>query len=366
MRRPLDPRDLRPGEVSALDAWLDFQQTFAWHPAEGRRALERFSEPAAALAALGLASRGADERAQARSRLRASGALALPFGAAGFPPKLAELPDAPPLLLVRGDPSSLSAQGVAMVGARAPSVYGLSVARALAACFARAGLVVISGLARGIDAAAHAAALDAGGRTVAVQACGPERVYPASHRALALRIAGAGAVVTEFPPGTAPRAAHFPLRNRLISGLARVVVVVEARERSGSLVTARHAADQGREVFAVPGPLGVATSAGSNLLLRDGAHVLLSADDVLQMLGVEPGSGRPAASAANPAVSGDGRLLRALAAGPATRDELAQRLAAQPGALAEALLELELAGAVAEDRDGRLRLTATLRDTPLC
>jgi DNA processing protein len=356
--------------MALLDAWLGFQHAFAWHPAKGLLALAAFGDPLSALrgARLPPLSQGAAEAA--RASLRASGAVALPFGCDEFPPSLAELADAPPLLHVRGDPTLLAAPSVAVVGSRAASVYGLSVARALGACFARAGLVVVSGLARGIDAAAHGAALEAGGATLAVQACGPDRVYPAAHRALASRIARRGAVVTEFPPGTPPRAAHFPLRNRLISGLARAVVVVEARERSGSLVTAGHAADQDRAVFAVPGPLGVATSAGTNRLLRDGAHVLLSADDVLQHLGLPPGSGRPAhapgsARLAHAPAPGDARLLRALVRGPASRDELARRVGAAPEALALGLLELLLSGAVAEDRDGRLQLVGTQGDASL-
>lgn len=363
MRGLLDPCDPSPASIAALRAWLAFQQAFAWQPAEGIRALAEFGGPERALRAVRVAWPSARSIDEAQRLLVACGAVALPFGSEAFPEALAKLPDAPPLLLLRGDLLTLSRPAVAVVGSRAASVYGLAVARALAARFARAGLVVISGLARGIDAAAHQAALEAGGRTLAVQACGPERVYPASHRALAARIAGGGgAIVTEFPPGTAPRAGHFPLRNRLISGLARAVVVVEARERSGSLVTAGHAADQGCDVFAVPGPLGVATSAGTNRLLRDGAFALTSADDVLQRLGLPPDAGRLAPGRSSAAGQGDARVLRALAVAPATRDELARRLGVAPAALALALLELELAGAVAEDRDGRLRIIGTLRE----
>ncbi len=359
-RRRLDPRD--EGSRRELCTWLAFQQAFAWAPADAVRILAEHGDPERGLRAARVARPSDRGVADSLRRLAACGAVALPLGAEGYPAALADLCDAPPLLLVRGDASLLCAEKVAVVGARAPTVYGLAVARALSARFARAGLVVVSGLARGIDAAAHEAALDAGGRTLAVQACGPDRVYPPSHRGLAARmIAGGGAIVTEFPPGTAPRASHFPLRNRLISGLARAVVVVEARERSGSLVTAGHAADQGCDVFAVPGPLGAATSAGTNRLLRDGAHVLLSAEDVLQKLGLPPGAGRPAPEPPGAAARPDPPVLRALAAGPATRDELARRLGVSPPALALALLELELSGCVAEDRDGRLRIVGSLR-----
>lgn len=362
-RRLLDPRDEAPEVRRMLGAWLAFQQAFAWRPAEGLRALADFGDPQRALRALRIVIPGERAIEVARVRLAACRAVALPVGAEGFPHALTELADAPVLLLVRGDVATLRLPGVAIVGSRAATVYGLAIARALAARFARAGLTVISGLARGIDAAAHLGSLDAGGRTLAVQACGPERVYPPAHRGLAQRIAtGGGALVTEFPPGSAPRAAHFPLRNRLISALARAVVVVEARERSGSLVTAMHAADQGREVFAVPGPLGSPTSAGTNRLLRDGAHALTSADDVLQWLGLPLDAGA-ADPVLTPARDGsiEARVLRVLAAAPATRDELARRLRTSPGDLALPLLELELAGVVAEDRDGRLRSITALR-----
>jgi DNA processing protein len=216
--------------------------------------------------------------------------------------------------------------------------------------------MVVSGLARGIDAAAHEGALEAGGATIAFQACGPERVYPAQHRALAGRIGAQGAVVTELPVGTPPRAAYFPLRNRLISALAEAVVVVEARERSGSLVTARCAADQGVEVWAVPGPLDAPTSVGPNRLIQQGAGLLLEAGDVLQALGIE--AREPCAPAQDGRPQGPlaRAILRALRHRPQPRDELAAALASPPAALAAALLELELAGRVREDRDGRLRV----------
>jgi DNA processing protein len=227
------------------------------------------------------------------------------------------------------------------------------VARRVAGELAEVGVVVVSGLAFGIDAAAHEAALAAGGRTVAVQACGLDRVYPAAHGRLAERIAQSGAVVSEFAFGVAPQRAFFPLRNRLISGLARAVVVVEARERSGSLVTARHAADQGVEVFAVPGPIHEAQHVGSNRLLRDGVWPLLDTADVLSLLSWPA---IPRVARARLAISTRAQeILDVLRAEPASGDELAERLAAAPSALAPPLLELELARAIARDRDGRWR-----------
>jgi DNA processing protein len=189
-------------------------------------------------------------------------------------------------------------------------------------------------------------------------------VYPAAHRALASRITGQGALLTEFPPGTPPRPQHFPLRNRLISGLAEALLVIEARERSGTLVTTGHAAAQGVDVFALPGPLGAAACAGSNRLLRDGAHIALEPEDVLGILRLgglrlEP-IARPAPRAAPaPKASAAGAsILAALERAPAHRDELARQIALAPEALALELLELELAGRIREERDGRLRVVS--------
>ena len=234
--------------------WLALQRAGALRPHEITAALRAGQRPRELLARLPAEHLpDADWLDRSERALAELGAVALPWGSPGYPPRLAQLADAPPVLSVRGDPSALGQVAVAIVGSRAASVYGLAVARQVAGELAAAGVVVVSGLAFGIDAAAHEAALAAGGRTVAVQACGLDRVYPAAHRDLAERIARSGAVVTEFALGVPPLRAFFPLRNRLISALARAVVVVEARARSGSLVTARHAADQGVDVFAVPG-----------------------------------------------------------------------------------------------------------------
>jgi DNA processing protein len=257
-------------------------------------------------------------------------------------------------------PALLLARAVAIVGSRAPTEPGRATARRLAFDLARAGLVVVSGLAHGIDAAAHEGALAAGGATVAFQACGPERIYPAAHRRLAERIAAQGAVVTELPPGTPPLPAYFPLRNRLISALSEAVIVVEARERSGSLVTARCAADQGVDVWAVPGPLDSPTHAGTNRLIQDGAGLLIEAADVLEGLGIaRPAPRRDDAAPAGPLARA---LLAALRGGGLARDELPAALGRPAAEVSAALLELELAGRVREDRDGRLRV---LRAPPL-
>jgi len=322
--------------------------------------LQRAADPEAALRLHGSrVSRTDSERKARLSLLRRLQVRALPLVSPAYPPGLARLVDAAPLLLVQGraDVSILERTCVAIVGARAATAYGLDLARELGAALAGAGAVVVSGLARGIDAAAHRGALDAGGVTVAVQACGPDRVYPPEHRRLSERIAETGLLLTEMPPGTPPRAPYFPLRNRLISGLSKAVVVVEARVRSGSLVTARHALDQGVEVMAVPGPVGVPPSEGPNRLLLDGARPCLGGADLLEALGLEANEGDATpTSSAEPLAPEAQRVLEALAHAPASRDELAQRLGLGAEALAAPLLELELVGRVVDDRDGRLRV----------
>lgn len=336
--------------------WLALQCAGALRPQQTLALLRRGLGPRAALARLPASARPSQRRLRAAERgLERAGARLLTFGSAGYPERLAVLEDAPPVLAVRGDASALGARAVAVVGSRAATAYGLAVAARLSADLARAGVVIVSGLAFGIDAAAHRAALEAGGRSVAVQACGLDHVYPAAHRRLAERIAAQGALLSEFAPGVRPLPAYFPLRNRLISGLAEALVVVEARERSGSLVTARHAAAQSVEVFAVPGSILEPGCAGSNGLLRDGAWPLLDASDVLREL-AWPRAPR-ARRAPDPAAPGGeaGEILEVLRHAPASADALAQRLGRTPAQLAPALLELELAGCAACDRDGRWR-----------
>ncbi|MCG8588661.1 MAG: DNA-processing protein DprA, partial [Proteobacteria bacterium] len=284
---------------------------------------------------------------------------ALPLLSPAYPPRLAARPDAPVLLHAIGDGSRLVAAQVAVVGARAATAYGLERAGQLARELSAVGVVVVSGLARGIDAAAHRGALAGPAGTIAVVASGPDQVYPPEHAELARAIAGNGCVVSEFPVGAPPLRHHFPVRNRVISGLARAVVVIEARERSGSLITARHAADQGVDVLALPGPVTAPTSAGPNRLIRDGARPLLETQDVLEELGWP--RAEPAAATAESATTGLTRsILTHLRHEALTRDELATRLAEElevaAGQVALALVELELSGRVVEDRDGRLRV----------
>lgn len=207
--------------------------------------------------------------------------------------RLTEIHDPPPVLWVRGQTAWTNAPAVAIVGSRSGSVHGLEVARRLARDLAAAGVVVVSGLARGVDSAAHRGALDAGGVTVAVLGSGVDVIYPPEHRGLSEEICVKGAVVSELPPGSPPLASHFPRRNRLISGLALGVIVVEASERSGSLITARLALEQGREVMAVPGNVLSARNRGAHALLKDGACLVESAEDVLSALGLPGAAGLP-------------------------------------------------------------------------
>jgi DNA processing protein len=281
----------------------------------------------------------------------------LPRSSAGFPRGLGAIFDAPAGLFVRGrgDLELFDRPAVAIVGARSCSSYGADVARMLGRELAAAGLVVVSGLARGVDGHAHRGALDAGGLTVAVLGCGIDRNYPAAHAELAARIGERGLVVSEYAPGVEPAPWRFPARNRIIAGLAQATVVVEARERSGALITADLALEEGREVFAVPGEITSALSVGSNRLLRSGAAALTSAADVLEVFGIEP-EAAPSLPELGEAAA---RIVACLEVEPAGADGLARALELDAGELAAALTELELAGVVSE-RDGFFRLTAAL------
>ena len=271
-------------------SWLRLIRSRRVGPTTFHRLMAEHGSAAAALAALpgiaraaGIADYAVCPEGVALAEL-AAGRKArmrmLCHGAPDYPAELAELPDAPPILWLRGDPSRIFAPMVALVGARNASSLGQRMAARLARELGEAGLTVVSGLARGIDAAAHLAALPTG--TVAVLAGGTDVIYPPEHGDLAARIAGEGAILSEQPPGLEPQARHFPARNRIISGLSLGVVVVEAAERSGSLITARNALDQGREVMAVPGHPADARAAGCNLLIRDGSTLIRSAADVLE------------------------------------------------------------------------------------
>ena len=260
-----------------------------------------------------------------------------------FPALLGAIHDPPPRLYLRGDGDTalLERPAVAMVGARTCSSYGRSVARSLARDLAAAGLVVVSGMARGIDGEAHRGALDGRGATVAVLGCGVDRDYPAAHAELARRICETGLVVSEYEQGVEPAPWRFPARNRIIAGLCHATVVIEARERSGALITADFALEEGREVLAVPGEITTSLSAGTNALLRLGATPVTCAADVLEAFGIEPAT--PEAVAVGGVA---GALLERLREGALTADELLRASRVDPGEGSAALIELELAGRV--------------------
>ena len=268
----------------------------------------------------------------------------LPRSHPQFPPLLGAIYDPPPGLHVRGAArfDVLSRAAVAIVGARSCSAYGAQVARTLGRELARAGLVIVSGLARGIDGEAHRGALESSGLTVAVLGCGIDRDYPASHRPLARQIADRGLIVSEYEAGVEPAPWRFPARNRIIAGLAAATVVVEAREQSGALITADFALEQGREVFAVPGEITSSLADGTNALLRLGATPLTRSSDVLESLGMAP------AEHERPALGGTAEAVLAhVRDGASTADELVRAANLDPAVVAAALTELELAGVVA-------------------
>jgi DNA processing protein len=280
-----------------------------------------------------------------RARLASGGVRYVGRSDPAFPELLRAIHDPPAGLYVRGGGGVelLGRPCVAIVGARACSGYGRAVARTLAQELAAAGVVVVSGLARGVDGEAHRGALARGGPTVAVLGCGIDRDYPAAHAELARRIRASGTAVSEYGPGVEPAPWRFPARNRIIAGLSAATVVVEARERSGALITADFALEEGREVLAVPGEITSSLSAGTNALLRLGATPLLGAADVLELLGID-------ASPPSVAPEGDAAaVLEQLSEGPAAADELARATGLAAGALAAALTELELAGRATEE-----------------
>jgi DNA processing protein len=293
-------------------SWLRLIRSRRVGPATFHRLMAEHGSAAAALDALPGIARAAGVSdyepcpvAVARAELaaaRKAGARLVCFGAPDYPPDLMDLPDAPPVLWVLGDTRLLRRPMVAIIGARSASSLGLRMARRLAERLAAEGIAVVSGLARGIDASAHEGALARG--TVAVHAGGVDVVYPAENADLAARIAAQGARVSELPIGQEPLARHFPQRNRIVSGLALGVVVVEAAEGSGSLITARTAAEQGREVMAVPGHPVDARAAGCNALIRDGATLVRNEADVLEALGPALAAAR-AARATAPAVAAE-------------------------------------------------------------
>lgn len=342
----------------------------AWSARRGNAAMLALPD-AELIAALGGAQRdalaGEHERFAAAHLLRrcaASGITPLCRCDPRYPAAALDLADAPAVIYVRGDLThcerALGADCVAIVGARRASEYGLQQARALGRGLAAAGLTVVSGMALGVDAAAHVGALEADGRTVAVLARGPEIAYPASKRRLHARIAATGAVVAELPPGTTPRRWCFPARNRIIAALARATVVVEAGERSGSLITAGQAADLGREVAAVPGLVTAPQAAGTNALIADGAQLVRGAGDVLELLfgAAAPALSSTAADERRASLEPDLRALLDQVGGGCDTVAALARQGGPIDAVLAGLAQLELRGLVQRGAGGRYTVTA--------
>jgi DNA processing protein len=357
-----DVRALSPSE--RID-WLRLIRSENVGPVTFRKLLERFGSASAALAALpelarkggrlkpiAIASRAAAERElKEADRL---GVAVLGLTEPAYPALLRSIDDAPPLLFVRGSAHLLARPSIAIVGARNASLNGRKMARDLAAELAKAGHLVVSGMARGIDTAAHEGALSGG--TAAVLAGGVDVIYPPENDKLYAALVDRGVVVSEMPPGMTPQASHFPRRNRIISGLSLGVVVVEATPRSGSLITARLAGEQGREVFAVPGSPMDPRSGGPNHLIRDGATLIESADDVLRGLSDllrrplgerrrDTFGGAPAEPPGEPDLERARRLVEeTLGVAPVQLDEVIRATGLSAAVVALVLLELDLAG----------------------
>jgi DNA processing protein len=347
---PLKSRLRAAGALRAGDAPADvLRRLLAALPPDGNRTASQLRSDARA--------------AIARAARQAIAAIA--WSDRAYPLALATIADPPAVLWTRGRIEALSAAAVAIVGSRAASPYALSVAWQLAHDLASRGLVIVSGLARGVDSAAHRGALAAGGVTVAVLGSGVDVMYPPEHGPLAAQIDEQGAVVSELVPGTAPAQFFFPLRNRIISGLARAVVVIEAGEKSGSLITARAALDQGRDVLAVPGSVLSGRNRGAHGLLRDGAKIVESADDILEELGMagpRPSRGQAAVSlftGQEGAKKGTARppadpILACLVPGePSDLDAIAAATGLGTAKLLPRLFALELQGAIARVGGGR-------------
>jgi len=356
-------------------AWLRLIRSDRIGPATFRELLDHFGGAAAAIEAVPeLARRGgrpiricplgtAEREIAALDRLDAR---LIALGESDYPAWLSHIDGAPPLIAVRGDAAIFPRPTVAIVGSRNASITGVKIAKGIAAELGHHGYTVASGLARGIDTAAHEASLATG--TIAVLAGGLDRIYPPGNVGLAQAILDTGGIhLTEMPLGWEPRARDFPRRNRLVSGLALAVVVVEAAARSGSLITARLAGEQGRLVFAVPGSPLDPRSAGANRLIRDGAHIVTDVEDIL--VEIAPMLGRPAetatpieksapASTLSPAsVDGDReRLVAALGSAPVELDEIVRFTGLAPAAVHYLLLELDLAGRIARHPGGRVSL----------
>jgi DNA processing protein len=335
-------RGIGPTRLRALlDCFGDVER--AWHaPGEelrraglDRRSLENL-----------LATRATRDLDQELEKIAAVGAYLLTWESPGYPRLLREISDPPPVLYVKGTITEEDAWAVAVVGTRRASPYGREVTRRLTTALARSGITIVSGLARGIDAEAHWAALRAGGRTIAVLGCGIDQVYPPEHRKLAGEIIAHGALVSDYPLGTRPEGSNFPPRNRIISGLSLGVLVTDAGVRSGALITADFAAEQGRDVFAVPGSILARGCAGTNALIRDGAKVVLGPEDILEELNLTMVAEQAEARQVLPVDATEAALLARMSAEPTHVDELRQQVGLPIAQVTSTLALMELKGMV--------------------
>jgi DNA processing protein len=343
--------------------WVGFNRVYGVGPARVRALIDHFGDLAIAwnadpndLRAAGLDRRAIENLLSARrtldldrevERVQQNGARILLWDDADYPPLLKNLPDAPPVLYVKGQLSTADREWtVAIVGTRRATAYGRQAAEMLAADLAHNGITIVSGLARGIDAFAHEAALKAGGRTLGVLACGIDQVYPPEHAKLAARIAEQGALFTEAPCGSPPEAGNFPARNRIISGLSLGTIVVEAGQTSGALITADRALEQGREVFAVPGNIFAKTSHGTNYLLKEGATLVTSAQDVLEALNLKMVTAHSEARAAIPEDPTEAKLFALLSNDPTHIDYLVRESGLPVAQVSSTLALMELKGSV--------------------
>jgi len=349
-------------DVSDRQYWVGFNLVRGIGPAKFRALLDFFGSAQAAWQANQEALRqaGLDRRAlksllQTRPKLDLPAELAQ-VAAAGiqiqtwddkaYPRYLKEIADPPPVLYLKGDLQTRDQWAVAVVGTRRATAYGKQVTRQLVSDLARSGVTIVSGLARGIDGVAHQAALDAGGRTIAILGSGISQVYPPEHRRLAEQIIANGALLSDFAPDTPPEAGNFPRRNRIISGISLAVLVVEAGVKSGALITANYALEQGREVFAVPGNINAHASMGTNRLIRDGAPPALNANDILDALNMTMVDEQVATQLALPATHEEAQLLQLLSAHPCHVDELSRSAALPVAQVTSALTMMELKGLV--------------------
>jgi DNA processing protein len=350
-----------PKADSETAYWLAISRVPYIGPARIERLLQTFGSLSVAWSApqdelrAALEPRSLSELLAARSRidpeselerLKRSGIRAVHPGHRSYPRLLAEISGRPSVLYVRGELASADDSSVAIVGTRRATPYGRQAAERIAAELAQAGVTVVSGLARGVDAAAHRAALEAGGRTIAVLGSGPDVIYPAEHRRLAEQILEAGAILSELPPGAKPDAQNFPARNRIVSGMTLGTLIIEAPSRSGALITATFAADQGREVFVIPGSIFAHTAEGTNALLRDGARLVRDGADILEDLGLAGGSGPILTPTQLSLDENERRLLGALGKEARHIDELAEEAELPAGAVSALLLTMELKGLV--------------------